>query len=83
MNKSTDNAKAVSKLLSIVVMIARGSVWVFPIKFPANIIVAPNSDKALAHANIKPVKIGVRAKGNVMSQNVFQGDIPKVCETSW
>ena len=78
MSKSTDNANAVSKLLSIVVIIANGSVWVLPVKFQANIIVAPNSDNALAHANIKPVKIGVRAKGKVMSQKVFQGDIPNV-----
>ena len=82
MSKSTDNASAVSKLPSIVVMMANGNVWVFPIRFPANIIVAPNSDNARAQASIKPVKRGVLAKGYVMSQKVFQGDTPKVCETS-
>ncbi len=69
-------------LLSMVEIIAKGMVWVSPVKLPANIMVAPNSDKARAHAKPNPVTIAGDAKGNVIRKKVLHGEIPNVCATS-
>ena len=69
-------------LVSIAVIIAKGIVCVSPIKFPANIIVAPNSESARAQASPSPVIIAGAASGSVTRRKVAAGDIPKVCETS-
>ena len=50
--------------------------------FPANIRVAPNSDKLLAHERAMPVVRPVQVKGMVMFQKVCQGDLPNVQERS-
>ena len=81
---NTDNTKAVSRLVSMALMMANGIVWVLPVRFPANMIVAPNSDIARAHDRASPVRSDGAAKGIVTRQNVHQGDTPKVREmSSW
>ena len=77
-SNSTDRARADSRLDSMAVMIARGIVWVFPMRLPANMMVAPNSDRDRAQAKAKPVRREGAANGTVSLQNVPQGDIPKV-----
>ena len=81
-SSNTDNARALSRSVSIAVIIAKGMVWVSPIRFPANIRVAPNSDKARAQARPNPVITEGPASGNVVRQKVAHGDTPRVCETS-
>ena len=81
-NKIIDSDREAPRSLSMVVNIANGIVWVLPVKFPANIIVAPNSEIALAQANAKPDSIDGLANGRVNFQKVFQGEIPNVCDTS-
>ena len=80
--KTTDSANAPSRLVSMADMMANGMVWVSPVRFPANIMVAPNSDKALAHARPRPVTMAGAASGNVIRKKVRQGETPKVCATS-
>ena len=64
------------------VMIARGMVWVSPMRFPANMMVAPNSERARAQARAMPVTMDGPASGRVSRQKVSQGDTPRVCDTS-
>ena len=81
-NKIIDSDREAPRSLSMVVSIANGIVCVLPVKFPANMIVAPNSEIALAQANAKPDSIDGLANGMVNFQKVFQGEIPNVCDTS-
>ena len=59
-------------------IIASGMVWVSPVRLPANIMVAPNSDKARAHARANPVTIAGDANGNVIRKKVIVGETPNV-----
>ena len=81
-NRSADMANADPVSVSIAVKMAKGMVWVRPVRLPANIIVAPNSEMARAHANASPPRIDGAAKGIVTRQNVAQGDTPKLWEMS-
>jgi hypothetical protein len=81
-NNNTDNTKASPRLLSIAVMMANGMVCVLPVKFPANIMVAPNSENALAQASPRPARIDGAAKGSVNLKNDLKGDMPRVCDIS-
>ena len=75
-------ARAVSRLLSIAVMIAKGIVWVLPVRLPANMMVAPNSDKARAQARAIPDSRDGMASGRDSRQKVHQGEIPRVWDAS-
>ena len=44
-------------------MIAKGIVWVSPVKFPANTKVAPNSEMARAQPKAAPLIIDFQARG--------------------
>ena len=77
-----ERAKAPSKLVSMADIIASGMVWVSPVRFPANIMVAPNSESALAQANPSPVNIAGAANGKVIRKKVRQGETPRVWATS-
>ena len=61
---------------------ARGMVCVLPGKFPANVIVAPNSPSARAHERTAPAINAGRIVGSVTRQNVYQRDAPKVRDAS-
>ena len=61
-SNSAERASALSRSVSIAVMIARGMVCVSPNRLPANIIVAPNSDSARAHDNPSPGDYGRRGQ---------------------
>ena len=78
----TERAIAVPRLVSSAVIIARGKVWVLPVKLPANMMVAPNSERALAQARAIPVSKEGAARGKVIRRKVLQGDIPSVWEIS-
>ena len=53
---------------------ASGMVWVRPGKFPANVIVAPNSPSARAHASTAPAMRPGRMAGSVTRRNTYQRD---------
>ena len=61
-----DNVTPNSKSDSIVEMIAKGIVWVSPVRFPANTKVAPNSEIALAQPNAAPLIIDFQASGKLI-----------------
>ena len=62
--------------------IARGIVCVRPVKFPANMIVAPNSETARAHARAAPPTSAGQDHGSGSRQNVPHGATPNVRGTS-
>lgn len=79
---SKEIAKVVSRLLSRLLRMASGKVWVCPIMLPANMIVAPNSDIARAQAKAAPPAIAGHASGMVILQKVDHGETPRVSEIS-
>ena len=52
--------------------------WVSPVRFPANIMVAPNSESARAQARPSPVSMAGLANGSVTLKKVRHGETPKV-----
>ena len=74
----TERAKAPSRLVSMADIMARGMVWVSPVRFPANIMVAPNSESALAQARPNPVYMAGAARGSVIRKKVRHGETPSV-----
>ena len=75
-------ATAVSRSASIADITARVNVCVRPGRFPANIMVAPNSESERAQAKIVPATRAGRASGMVTVQNTRHDDEPNVCATS-
>ncbi len=53
---------------------ASGIVCVVPGKLPANVIVAPNSPSARAHASTAPAISAGRIAGSVTRRNAYQRD---------
>src|SRR5699024_6498118 len=62
--------------------VANGSVRVSPGKFPAKVIVAPNSPNARAQHNTAPAAIPGATLGNVTRRNVSQRPAPNVAAAS-
>src|SRR5205823_1709121 len=58
--------------------IASGSVWVWPSRFPANMMVAPNSPRARPHARAAPADRDRAARGTATRPNVLAGPAPSV-----
>ena len=56
---------------------ASGMVWVRPGKLPANVIVAPNSPSARAHASTAPAMSPGRIAGNVTRRNTYHREAPE------
>src|SRR6266700_3489360 len=79
---TTDRATAVSRSLSAATYTAIGIVCVTPGKFPAKVIVAPNSPKARAHANPTPASRAGRMSGKVTRRKVYHGEARKVYAAS-
>ena len=63
-------------------MMARGIVCVLPVRLPAKIMVAPNSEIARAQAKASPATMDGPASGAVSRKNVAQGAEPRVWEIS-
>src|SRR5579884_3566658 len=57
---------------------ARGTVWVVPGKLPANVIVAPNSPRALDQARTAPATREGRIRGRVTRRRTVQRLAPSV-----
>src|SRR5438477_1204888 len=55
---------------------ASGMVWVRPARFPANVIVAPNSPSARAHVSTAPAASCGATIGRVTRRNTYHGDPP-------
>ena len=71
-------ATAVDRSDSSATKTASGSVWVRPRRFPANVIVAPNSPRALAQVSTRPATSEGPIAGIVTRRITVQGLAPKV-----
>src|SRR6185437_10326087 len=61
---------------------ARGRVWVRPGRFPANVMVAPNSPRARAQVIARPAMSDGIARGSRTRRNVYGGVAPRVTAAS-
>jgi hypothetical protein len=76
------NAYAASGSLSSSKYTAKGVVWVLPSMFPANVMVAPNSPSARAHATATPAINEGESSLRVTFQNRSLGPEPIVAADS-
>ena len=57
-------------------------VWVRPARFPANVMVAPNSPSALAQASTAPAAIDGHTMGRVIRLRTVRREAPSVAAAS-